>query len=102
MTARCEDKGHTPQETVTEAGTTTVCEKDILMGGLLKLTLKHPGNVEYREKVMSVFPQFQESTKPGEKLAIATSVVDNLLKKGYRFVVEYCQPAEQLIKWTNI
>jgi hypothetical protein len=38
---------------------------------------------------MSVFPQFQESTKPGEKLAITTSVVNNLLKKGCRFVVRY-------------
>ncbi len=58
------------------------------MGSLLKLTLKHPGKVEYREKVMSVFPQFQESIIPGEKLVIATSGVVNLHKKDYRFIVE--------------
>jgi hypothetical protein len=85
LTTRCKDKGHTPHETGTEAGTTTVCEKDIPMGGLLNFALKHPGEVEYHKRVMSVFPQFQESTKTGKKFAIATRVVDDLNKKGYRF-----------------
>ena len=101
-TARCKDKGHTAHETVIEAGTTTICEKDILMGSLLKVTLKHPGNVECCKKVMSVFPHFQESIKPGEKFAIATNIVDNLHKKGYCFVVESSDVGPDVGMWMPV
>jgi hypothetical protein len=48
----------------------------------------HPGNIAYHNKLMSVLPLFQRTAQPVEKHNIATKVVDDLQKEGYRFVVQ--------------
>ena len=63
-------------------------DKDILFGKVSSNKRKHPGNIVYHDKVMSVFGEFQLTKPAEEKLEISRSVVDYLGKQVYRFVLE--------------
>ena len=79
-----------PDTTGASPGVDTVqySDKDILFGKVSNYKRKHPGNIAYQNKVMSVAHLFQGKTLANEKLEIATSVVNDLQKEGYRFVLE--------------
>ena len=62
-------------------------EKDILYGPS-KGAQNHPGNIAYHNKLMSVLPLFQKTAPPVEKHNIASKVVNDLQKEGYRLLVE--------------
>ena len=91
-TCNTDTKAHSrPDTTGASPGVDTVhqySDKDILIGNISNYKRKHPGNISYQNKVMSVAHLFQEKTLANEKLEIAISVVNDLQKEGYRFVLE--------------
>jgi len=90
-TCKTTRKGDAPDDTTgAPLGVDTVLysDKDILFGKVSNYKRKHPGNIVYRDKVMSVLEEFWLQTSAEEKLKISRSVVDDLRKQDYCFVLE--------------
>lgn len=91
LLSRCQRARHAPDNTTgAPLGVDTVLysDKDILFGKVSNYKRKHPGNIVYRDKVMSVLEEFRLQTSAEEKLKISRSVVDDLRKQDYCFVLE--------------
>jgi hypothetical protein len=90
-TCKTTRKGDAPDDTTgAPLGVDTVLysDKDIMFGKVSNYKRKHPGNIVYRDKVMSVLEEFRLQTLAEEKLKISRSVVDDLRKQDYCFVLE--------------
>jgi hypothetical protein len=88
-TCKTTRKGDAPDDTTgAPLGVDTVLysDKDILFGKVSNYKRKHPGNIVYCDKVMSVLEEFRLQTSAEEKLKISRSVVDDLRKQDYCFV----------------
>jgi hypothetical protein len=72
-TCKTTRKGDAPDDTTgAPQGVDTVLysDKDILFGKVSNYKRKHPGNIVYRDKVMSVLEEFRLQTSAEEKLKI--------------------------------